>query len=241
MLAIMRPSLQNQKSSCRHDELRFDSRIRLKTMTSIVDSEAHLSQRAGDVGLTAGSLAAIRRHGFTTLGKLAFSHGQPGTQIDSDAFHRYAENLLGAMMTLGDEAALKRLLFEGHTLVLSQLRESITNPEASHSRKLPQVERTAKMEALKAQLVGVCIERQLDPSHALLDSASQQYESQQLVYLSPDKCSSWEWEVQMAKTDQSRRRKAHHKGGSTAARSDSIFRDASFRSLASSRSGFSFR
>ena len=169
-------------------------------MTSIADSEAHLSQRALDVGLTVGSLNALKRHGFSTLGILAFSHGQPGTQIDSDAFHRYAENMLGAMMTLGDEAAVKRLLFEGHTLVLSQLRESVTNPEASYSRKLPQVEHNAKMESLKAQPQGVCIEGQLDPSHALLDAASQQFESQQLVYLSPDTCSSREWEVQMANT-----------------------------------------
>ena len=53
----------------------------------------------------------------------------------------------------------------------------MVNPEASHTRKLPQVERTAKMDSLKMQLTGVCIERQLDPSHALLDAASQQYES----------------------------------------------------------------
>lgn len=169
-------------------------------MTSIVDTEAHLTQRASDVGLGAAGVAALRRHGFTTLGKLAFAHGQPGTQIDSNQFHVFAGNVLGALMTLGDEAALKRLLFEGHTLVLSQLRESVTNPEASHSRKLPQVERTAKMETLKARLIGVCIERQLDPSHSLLDAAAQQHESQQLVYLGPDKCSSREWEVQMGKT-----------------------------------------
>lgn len=169
-------------------------------MTSIVDSEAHLTQRASDVGLSGASVAALRRHGFTTLGRLAFAHGQPGTQIDANQFHNFAANILGALMTLGDEAALKRLLFEGHTLVLSQLRESVTNPEASHSRKLPQVERTAKMANLRARLVGVCIERQLEPSHALLDAAAQQHESQQLVYLSPDKCSSREWEVQMAKT-----------------------------------------
>lgn len=49
-------------------------------------------------------------------------------------------------MTLGDEAAVKRLLFEGHTLVLSQLRESVTKPEASYSRKLPQVEHNGIIE-----------------------------------------------------------------------------------------------
>lgn len=103
-------------------------------------------------------------------------------------------------MTLGDEAALKRLLFEGHTMVLSQLRESVSNPEAAHTRRLPQVERSAKMIELKARLVGVCVERQLDPSHSLLDATSQMYESQQITYLSPEKCTSREWEISRSKT-----------------------------------------
>ncbi len=169
-------------------------------MTSIVDSTAHFAQRAAEVGLSNGGLTNLRRHGFDSLGKLAFSHGQPGMQIEADPFHRYAQNLLGGMMTLGDEAALKRLLFEGHTMVLSQLREAVSNPEAAHSRRLPQVERSAKLADLKARLVGVCIERQLDPSHSLLDATSQMYESQQLAYLSPEKCTSREWEISRSKT-----------------------------------------
>lgn len=83
-----------------------------------------------------------------------------------DPFHRYAQNLLGAMMTLGDEA-----------MVLSQLCEAVSNPEAAHSRRLPQVERSDKTEELKGRLVGVCVERQLDPSHALLDATSQMCEA----------------------------------------------------------------
>ena len=169
-------------------------------MTSIVDSTAHFAQRASEIGLSGPGLVSIRRHGFDTLGKIAFSHGQPGMQIEAEPFHRYAQNLLGGMMTLGDEAALKRLLFEAHTMVLSQLREAVSNPEASHTRKLPQVERSAKMADLKTRLVGVCIERQLDPSHALLDATSQMYESQQLVYLSPEKCTSREWEISKSKS-----------------------------------------
>ena len=169
-------------------------------MTSIVDSTAHFAQRAAEVGLSNGGLANLRRHGFDSLGKLAFSHGQPGMQIEAEPFHRYAQNLLGGLMTLGDEAALKRLLFEGHTMVLSQLREAVSNPEAAHSRRLPQVERSAKLAELKRRLAGVCVERQLDPSHALLDATSQIYESQQLAYLSPEKCTSREWEISRPKT-----------------------------------------
>ena len=103
-------------------------------------------------------------------------------------------------MSLADEAALKRLLFEGHTMVLSQLREAVANPEAAHTRKLPQVERNAKMVTLRAAMPGVCIEKQLEPSHALLDLVSPQFEAQQLAYLSPDRCTSREWEVAMGKT-----------------------------------------
>ena len=57
--------------------------------------------------------------------------------------------LHSALMSLADEAALKRLLFEGHTMVLSQLREAVANPEAAHTRKLPEVERNAKMITLR--------------------------------------------------------------------------------------------
>ena len=47
---------------------------------------------------------------------------------------------------------------------------------------------------------GVCVEKQLEPSHALLDLVSQQFEARQLAYLSPDRCTSREWEVAMGKT-----------------------------------------
>ena len=169
-------------------------------MTSIVDSEAHLAKGATEVGLTNGALQSLVRNGLSTLGRLAFAHAQPGTPIDAAAFHTFAQNLLGVLMSLADEAALKRLLFEGRTMVLSQLRGAVANPEAAHTRKLPQVERNAKMITLRAALPGVCIEKQLEPSHSLLDLVSQQFEAQQLAYLSPDRCTSREWEVAMGKT-----------------------------------------
>ena len=104
------------------------------------------------------------------------------------------------MASIGDRAVLKRLLFEGHTFVISQLKEQVTNPEAAQSRKIPQVERDARMIELKRRLPGVLIERQMSPSHALLDLCAQQFESRQLKYLSPDRCTSREWEVSMSKS-----------------------------------------
>ena len=52
-------------------------------MTSIVDSEAHLAKRATEVGLTDGALQSLSRSSLSTLGRLAFAHGQPGTPIDA--------------------------------------------------------------------------------------------------------------------------------------------------------------
>ena len=169
-------------------------------MTSLVDSEAHLRKRAEEMMMSDRGIRALIARGITTLGKLAFAHGLPGVIIVSAEFDTFSQDVLGAMASIGDRAVLKRLLFEGHTFVISQLKEQVTNPEAAQSRKIPQVERDARMADLKRRLPGVLIERQMSPSHALLDMCAQQFESRQLKYLSPDRCTSREWEVSMSKS-----------------------------------------
>ena len=168
-------------------------------MASLVDSEAHSKKRAEEMTMSERGIRALTR-GITTLGKLAFAHGQPGVPIVAAEFDTFSQDVLGAMASIGDRAVLKRLLFEGHTFVISQLKEQVTNPEAAQSRKIPQVERDARMLDLKRRLPGVLIERQMSPSHALLDMCAQQYESRQLKYLSPDRRTSREWEVSMSKS-----------------------------------------
>ena len=73
---------------------------------------------------------------------------------------------------MDDISALKRLLFEAETLVMAQLREQVSNPDMQMTRKMPPVEREAKMKQLRARLPGVRLEHQLEPSHALLKSSS---------------------------------------------------------------------
>ena len=169
-------------------------------MTSILDSEAHMARRLEETGMSQNGVRSLNQAGLTTLGRLAFAHGQPGVALNETAFAAFAQNILGALMTLGDQATLKRLLFESHTMTLSQLKEAITNPEASHTRRVPAVEREAKLTRLRNQLAGVLIERQLEPAHSLLDAAAQQWESRQLLYLDPSKCQSREYEIAMGKT-----------------------------------------
>ena len=169
-------------------------------MTSIVDSRAHLLKRCGDIGMSDRAKAQLIQNNLDTMGKLAFSIGQPGQPLDNAEFDNYARNTLGAMMSQADAAVLKRLVFEGHTLVLGQLRELVADPNAAASRKLPNVEREHRMADLKRRLTGVVVERQLEPSHELLEAMTQQKESNQLTYVQLERCSSREWEITMGKS-----------------------------------------
>jgi hypothetical protein len=101
---------------------------------------------------------------------------------------------------MADMSTLKRLVFEGQTMLLAQLRDQVVIPDAASTRKLPAVERSTKMQNLKARLAGVIIEKALEPSYALLDAVVQQWKSKKLAYLSPEKCTSRAWEITMSKT-----------------------------------------
>ena len=166
-------------------------------MTSIVDSKAHLQKRCTDMGMSQRAIVQPTQNNLDTMGKLAFSIGQPGQPLDSNEFENYARNTLGAMMSQADAAVLKRLIFEGHTLVLGQLRELVSGPDAAASRKLPAVEREHRLEELRRRLVGVVLARQLEPSHELLELMMQQKEANQLNYIQLERCTSREWEITM--------------------------------------------
>ena len=168
-------------------------------MTSIVDSRAHFWKRCSDMGMTERATNHLAQNNLDTMGKLAFSIGQPGHPLDANELAAFAQNTLGALHNQADTAVLKRLVFEGHTLVLGQLRELVAEPNAAQTRKLPAVEREHRMQQLHQRLVGVVLERQLEPSHELLEAMMQQKESNQLNFVQLERCTSREWEITMGK------------------------------------------
>ena len=56
------------------------------------------------------------------------------------------------------------------------LKEQVTNPEPTTARKVPQAEREARLVNLRNRLNGVLIEGHAEPSHCLLDLATQLYD-----------------------------------------------------------------
>ena len=168
-------------------------------MASLIDSAAQFEQRAKDVGLSVAALGRLQRAGIVTLGVLAYSHGQPGQAISDDAFSNWVRNNIDNAMSLGDQAMIKRLLFEAHMLVLASLKEQVTTPDAAAHRKVPPSERESKMSNIKNTLVGLNLEGANEPGHTLLDACAQMFHLNEIRYVPPEKCVSRLHEVTHAK------------------------------------------
>ncbi|CAE7770676.1 unnamed protein product, partial [Symbiodinium necroappetens] len=119
------------------------------------------------------------------------------TQAEMDAF---ATRILGAAPRLGDIALLKRLMFEACTYVIAQLRQSVQGETSETPRKLPLAEKAARAEDQKRRLVGVHIERDMIPSHALVDLCCHMLDVG-VTWISPGKCTSRESEIQLSTKD----------------------------------------
>ena len=172
-------------------------------MTSIVDSEAQFDLRMDQVKLPDALQRALRNAGVCTISALAYAHGQPGQPIVADEFQAWVRNLdPGA--TIGGVAALKRLLFESQTQLLAILKEQVMNPEPTTARKVPPAERESRLANLKTRLVGVLIEGHTEPSHALLDLATQLYDQNVLRFIPLEKCYSRLTELSFTNKPQSK-------------------------------------
>ena len=158
-------------------------------MSSIVDSEAQFDLRLEQVNVPAPLRAAVKRAGITTIASLAYAHGQPGQPLVNDDFTNWVRQL-DPTASVGGVAALKRLLFESQTQLMAALRDQITNPEPSTAKKVPQAERETRLANLRRRLTGVLIEGHSEPSHALLDLATQLYDQNTLKMTPLEKCYS---------------------------------------------------
>ena len=169
-------------------------------MSSLIDSEAAFKERLNALGLSQAIRAGLSTEGFVTYGSFAYSFSQPGQKIDDDSFAQWVSNSIHAGARLADVAGLKRLLFEAHTYVLSDLRTRVQHPDGQPDRKIPEAERSKRLKTLREQMTGLLIEGGLEPSHALLDLCCNQHETRTLQYLAPEKCTSRIHEITHSKS-----------------------------------------
>ena len=169
-------------------------------MSGLLDSVAHFEARAQEVGLSDAAVRALRRHGLATLGKVARAISMPGQAPSDESISSWMQQHMSGC-TLGDQSALRRLIWEGGALATADLRDQLSNPEAATNRKVPEAERTRRLEALKASLPGLLLEGTLEPSHHLLDRAAALEKGNVFRYLGPEMCTSRSWEVTRSKPE----------------------------------------
>lgn len=171
-------------------------------MANPTDSAAHFDERARAYQLPEQLLTELKNNGIQTLGHLAFAIFRPGADFDEQAFNQWARDLnQGVAPTMGALAALRRLHFESEVVLTAALKASVESSEPSAPKPIPVAERSARLDALRARLVGVNIHGAGEPSHALIDEACHQFETRTLQYIEPARCTSRELEVSSGKTD----------------------------------------
>ena len=172
----------------------------LWNMASLLDSEAQFRQRAKECKLSDVALQDLSRLGVTSFGLLAYSFGQPGQNIADEAFNNWVRQDVNPGITLADSSALKRLLFESHTLVMASLKEQVVAPDSIATKKVPPTERDSKMQHVRNTHAGLLIEGPLDPGHSLLDACAQMHSTNEIKYLAPERCVSRFHEITHQKT-----------------------------------------
>ena len=140
---------------------------------------------------------------MTPFASLAYSCGTPQDKPSTDDFKVFAEKVLGANYTVGAASQLRRLLFESTTFVIAQLKQDVTD-DSDTPKRLPVAEKIARQALQIARLSGVLIEREMLPSHALIDLAASMMESQAVIWIGPSRCTSRESEIQLITKEQSK-------------------------------------
>ena len=163
-----------------------------------MDSEAAFSERARLIKISEEHLSKLKAKRLNTYGAFAFiSSFSPGSSDERPFIRALAKALDCAEDALdeGTMAAFRRLYYECHTVTLGDLRSRIERRDDDAPKRLPMAERAERLAQLKASLVGLTVDIQLEPAHKLMDSVVQQVEDNCIQFIPLKDCLSRESEL----------------------------------------------
>ena len=163
---------------------------------SLLDSKSEFDSRAQQVGLVEEVVQALSDKGIASLAQLGFAAGTPGT-TDETSLRAWASELGSLSVPLGQEIALRRLLFTAHTLIIASLKEEVARASSAADvvRKLPPVEQEARITKLREKLPGIDLTRHQEPSYELVDAFSAMLEARSVRWVPFHRCTSREQEL----------------------------------------------
>ena len=172
--------------------------------STLTESTPVFKERAAVAGLTAEDLACLAKQGLDTLAKLAFACGQPGETPSDDAIKALIRPAPAAGVedapepSLGSVSALRRLLFESQTLMISQVKSLVESRE-DQVKELPTAERQDRIRRQAARLSGVSLSGPGECSYASYDLCMQLLMDNSVRYLPPSKFTTRQSELRMEK------------------------------------------
>ena len=150
---------------------------------SFTESKAAFVKRALEVGLAQTEVDHLVAAHADTLSKLAFILVPPG-KVPEDAA---VTGLLPRTSNQGAVAGLKRLIFEAHTLIVSELKQRVEKPDDSAPVSLNGAERETRLEAQKLRLGGLSFQGEEEVAHDAYNLVYAMIQKDDLVWLSPEK------------------------------------------------------
>ena len=168
----------------------------------MLDSEADFQARAKDVGLSQTEVDNLKRIGYATFAKLAFSSSYVPGQADEGPLKMLAAEVTGIDPCPPVRLALvRRLVFESYTLAAADLRMKISRTSDDAPRKLATAERASRYADQVARLPGIEMSGEQEPSHSLIDAIYHMSEEGQLRYVKWDECTKRDQELMGLKSD----------------------------------------
>ena len=136
--------------------------------------------------------------GWDTMGTYAFASGYiPGVTDDSKLVEDVFEKIFDSPEDRPKmRPPVRRLFFEAFTLSAAEMKRRVERSDEDMPRKVPNIEREARKEALEKRLVGLQLDGELECSDSLIDLCIDIWDVNQLRYI--------EWQHCTKKLDESR-------------------------------------
>ena len=173
-------------------------------MAIALESEAAFSDRLSKIGISQNVKASLLRQGFTTFGSLAFAISTTPAQMTDAAFETWVQKVRPDPLEPFQTACIRRLVFESHALALSDMQrkvDPVSEGLGLGHKKLPIAERQARQREQELRLNGLVLSPETLPSHALVDTCVNMVDTQVLVWIKPEECTSRAQEIQSIKKD----------------------------------------
>ena len=142
-------------------------------MSSIVlDSEASFRERCLKIGLSQELLERLVAVGYNTFGKLAFAASSTPQGLTDDAVDSWLATVITPAPSAFQVSVIRRLLYESHSLNVADLKSRVEGSSEGSVRRLPQAERTERLEAQRRRLSGLVFTSHTTPAHGCIDQVT---------------------------------------------------------------------